>query len=205
MKKIISFALAIMMVATMSVTAFAATIDNNNPNASIPVKGTYQSGSGATGEGTISVDVSWSAMEFTYTGASQGEWNPDIHDYKDGTAGSWSTNKGTITVKNHSDVAVTASYEFKATTGLNVTGTFYTKGEGDNYTAQKSNEQNFELESAVGKTRDDNEATKDQTPKKTIYFGITDGSIDKDYNTADGAAGLGTITVKIAKKASTSN
>ena len=204
MKKIMSFALAIMLVATMSVTAFAAedtpskTIDNNNPNASIPVKGTYQSGSGATGEGTISVDVSWSAMEFTYTGASQGRWDPDFHQYEEIPA-SWSTNKGTITVKNHSDVAVTASYEFKATTGLDVTGTFYTKGEGDNYTAQKSNEQNFELESAVDKQRDNNEEDKDETPRKTIYFGITGGSIDKSYNTEGN--GLGTITVTIAKKA----
>lgn len=193
MKKIISFALSIMMIATMSVTAFAETITSDNGNASIPVTGTYQSG-GTAGEGTISVDVSWSSMEFTYTGASQGTWNPASHTYDNGTNGGWSTNKGTITVKNHSNVAVTATLAW--TQNAAITGTITGTFSGDDV---KNNV--MELVSA------DNDAYRSTDPNvtpaapaATAQFGISGDAIDKNYNAEEN--GLGTITVTIAKKAS---
>lgn len=195
MKKFFAITLVIVMMA-MATTAFATTIEEDGKGTSISVAGKYQAGS-TTEEGTISVDVSWGAMDFTYTDASQGEWNPGSHSYGTGTAGSWSGNKSSITVKNHSDVAVTASFEFKATTGLNVIGTFYTQYVGNSYTAVETDKQNFSLASAVGTKRDKNDESKDETPQNTIYFAITGGSIDKSYNTEGN--GLGTITVKIAK------
>lgn len=197
MKKIMSFALAIMLVATMSVTAFAEEAGNNKGTGAwdVPVSGTYQAGNSATGE-KVSVDISWSEMSFTYTGASQGEWNPDNHNYKDGTAASWSSNKGSITVRNHSNCGITASFTFEAATGLNVKGSFYNKGEGDTYTVVAADAQKFDLSTAVGTTRDDQNTENDQTPTNTIYFGITEGSI------ADGTTSLGKIVVSIAKKAS---
>ena len=196
MKKMISFALAILLVASMSVTAFAAEAGPGRGEGKwdITVNGNYTPGNSVD---VISVDISWAEMSFTYTGGSLGTWNTATHEYEGGTDGSWSDKKTRITVKNHSNCEITASFEFKAATGLNVTGTFYTRSDGDGYTTLESDAQNFWLATAVGTTRNDENESQDTSPRDTIYFGMTGGSIDKDYNTTDSS--LGTITVRIAK------
>lgn len=198
MKKIMNFVLAVMMIAAMSVTSFAENAGANKGigDYDVLVTGTYQASDDPTGA-KISVDIFWSEMSFTYIDASQGEWNPKEHDYANGTDASWSANKGSITVRNHSNCSVTATFAFQTATSLNVTGTFYTKGESGNYTALESDAQKINLTTAVGTRRDDTDETKDETPTNTIYFGITGGSIDKNYNTAESK--LGTITVNISK------
>ena len=64
----------------------------------------------------FSVDLSWGNMEFTYNPGSQGEWDPETHSYKEGTAiaSGWTCdeNADRITVTNHSNVAVTATAMF---------------------------------------------------------------------------------------------
>lgn len=188
MKKIVSFALAIMMIAIMSLTAFATTIDKSGNSASIPVVGTYTAGSATSGD-SVSVTVEWENMEFTYTGASQGSWNPNSHSYGI-TAGSWSTNKGTITVKNHSNVAVTATLDWKQNN--EITGTINGTFSGNDV---KNNV--MELVSADNNAyRSAEPDVAPAAPTATAQFGISGDAIDKDYST------LGTITVTIAKKAS---
>lgn len=196
MKKIISFVLTIMLVASsMSVTAFAAEAGPGRGAGKwdITVKGNYTPGNSVD---VISVDISWTEMSFDYNGGSLGTWNAATHQYEGGTAGSWSDKKARITVKNHSNCEITASFEFKAAAGLNVTGTFYIRSDGDGYTTLESDAQNFRLATAVGTTRNDENESQDTSPRDTIYFSMTGGSIDKDYNTTDSS--LGTITVKIA-------
>ena len=172
MKKIISLILALVMIMSLSVTAFAAesnTIETDGSSATINVKGTFE---GAESAGTrISVDVAWSGMEFTYSEAEK-EWDPSIHDYKNKSGAGWSTNKGTITVKNHSNAIVTATFSFTpAVEG--VIGTF--------------NESILELPSAVG-------TSYGFAPDATVEFGISGAAITETKDT------LGTITVTIAKK-----
>ena len=169
MKKLFTLVLAIAMIATMSVSAFAAT--SNGGNTTITVKGTYN-GSDAAGD-TISVDVAWGEMEFTYTPASQGSWDPATHTYKDATTAGWTANGNTITVTNHSDVAITASFTFAKAEGTNVEGSF---------TADSLDLNRAEAGSAL------------DSQKGEVTFSITGGSIAA---TTD----LGTITVNIAKKA----
>lgn len=54
----------------------------------------------------VSVDISWTSMEFTYT---DGKWNPTSHSYG---ASKWSTDGGTFTFANSGtyDVKITLSY-----------------------------------------------------------------------------------------------
>lgn len=184
MKKFISLALALMLVMSLSVTAFAAetnpdTITSADGTKTINVKGTYKV------DGTvdsISVNVAWSGMEFTYSTGSQGTWDPVEHTYSGGTGAGWSTNKGTITVTNNSNVAVTAKLSFKVNEDLRylVAGTF-------TETSGTANDNVLELATAVG-------TAKGEGPSATAEFGISGEAIAQNYET------LGTITVTIAKK-----
>ena len=177
MKKTLSIILALVMALSLSVTAFAATNDGTS-GTDITVNGTYVPGT--TGAEQISVDIVWDAMDFTYTGASQGTWNPATHAYDGATAGGWSDNTPGITVKNHSNVAVNATLGFKDDVA-GVVGTF-TEASGT------ENDSVLELATAVG-----TEAAN--APTATANFGISGAAIDADKT-------LGTITVTIAKTGS---
>ena len=177
MKKTLSIILALVMALSLSVTAFAATNDGTQ-DTEITVNGSFVSGTAA--DEKISVDLVWDAMDFTYTGASQGTWNPATHAYDGATAGGWSDNTPGITVKNHSNVAVNATLGFKADVA-GVVGTF-TEASGT------ENDSVLELATAVG-----TEAAN--APTATANFGISGAAIDADKT-------LGTITVTVAKTGS---
>lgn len=167
MKKILTLILALAMVMSLSVTAFAAT--STGGDTTINVKGTFKT-DGAAGE-KISVDVAWEGMEFTYTEGAAGEWLPNEHKYADDAAGYWSTNKGTITVTNHSNTAVKATLTFDADVD-GVVGTF--------------DKTELQLDTAVG-------TEVNAAPSATAEFGISGAAITENKDT------LGTITVTIAK------
>ena len=78
MKKTLSIILALVIALSLSVTAFAATNDGTS-DTEITVNGSFVSGTAA--DEKISVDIVWDAMDFTYTAASQGTWNPVTHTY----------------------------------------------------------------------------------------------------------------------------
>ncbi len=66
-------------------------------------------------------------MEFTYTGASEGTWNPLTHKYDGATEAAWScgNNANLITVTNHSNAAVTATLAYASGEGFTgITGEF---------------------------------------------------------------------------------
>ena len=176
MKKLFATLLAIIMLASMTVTAFAS--ENTGATSTptdITVNGSFVSGT--AGAETISADIAWEAMDFTYTGASQGTWNPATHTYDGATEGGWSDNTPAITVTNHSNVAVNATLGFTASV-TGVVGTF-TEASGT------ANDGVLELATAEG-------TTLENAPKATANFGISGAAIDADKT-------LGTITVTIAK------
>ena len=181
MKKLFTLVLAIAMIATMSVTAFAA----ENPATSyggdttINVSGTFSAATGSVGE-KISVNISWDEMNFTYTAGTKGEWLPGEHKYGDDTAGYWSTNTATITVVNHSNVAVTATLAFASAVD-GVIGTF-------TETSGTENDNVLSLATAEG-------TEVANAPTATAEFGISGAAITETKDT------LGTITVNIAKTA----
>ena len=177
MKKIFATLLAVAMLASMSVTAFAEENTGATPT-EITVTGKYTPGA-TTGE-IISADIAWEAMDFTYTGASQGAWNPATHTYDGATEGGWSDNTPAITVTNHSNVAVNATLSFTA----NVTGVVGTFTE----VSGTENDNILELATAEGTAVAD-------APTASANFGISGAAIDADK-------ALGTITVTIAKTGS---
>lgn len=150
----------------------------------IGISGAYTPGANAAD--VVSVDISWDAMNFTYSEGTLGTWSPENHSYSGGTEGGWSADKAGITVTNHSNVGVDATMSFTATAS-GVNGTFYTKGENNTYTAITSAaDQKLDLANAVG-------TTKENAPAGTLYFGVSGDAISEDKT-------LGTITVTIAKE-----
>lgn len=119
MKKIISLVLALLMIMSLSISAFAADGVGNGGTDSAEVKGTYKGTAAVT---IYSVDISWSGLEFTYNGAYEGEWNPDSHSYDNGTKAGWAEGNGTITVTNHSNTDITAVPSYKAASGFESAG-----------------------------------------------------------------------------------
>ena len=177
MKKTLSIILALVMALSLSVTAFAATNDGTQ-DTEITVNGSFVSGTAA--DEKISVDIVWEAMNFTYTAPSQGTWNPATHAYEGATEGGWSDNTPSITVKNHSNVAVNATLDFKADVA-GVVGTF-------TETSGTANDKVLELATAEG-------TEVSAAPTATANFGISGAAIDADKT-------LGTITVTVAKTGS---
>lgn len=147
---------------------------NGKGKYNIEISGTYTPG---TADEIISVDVAWEAMDFTYTGASQGTWNPVTHAYEGAIDGGWSDNTPAITVTNHSNVAVNATLGFTA----NVTGVVGTFTE----VSGTENDNILELATAEGTAVAD-------APTASANFGISGAAIDADKT-------LGTITVTIVK------
>ena len=172
MKKLVSMLVAAALVCTMSTTAFAADQDGvGTGDHTAEVKGTYQAG--GSGAVVYSVDIAWDSLEFTYTAAGEGTWNPETHEYNGATQASWSESKN-ITVTNHSNAAVTATAAFQADTGYtDVTMTF---GENNGNT----------IATAVGtQVGEAPSATITVTPGGTLAESANGGKI-------------GTITVSIA-------
>lgn len=71
---------------------------------------TYQEG--ASSPTIYSVDIVWESMEFTYTAASKGTWNPSTHTFIDVEGASWSFENNKITVTNHSNTAINATFSY---------------------------------------------------------------------------------------------
>lgn len=126
MKKVWAILLILSLLSLASATCFAAdTITSNSGSASADVKGTYVAGGPSAT--VYSVDIAWGSMEFTYTGASGGTWNPATHQYGGGSANAWScaTDANKITVTNHSNAAVNAQFSYVSASGYEgISGTF---------------------------------------------------------------------------------
>ena len=190
MKRILATTLAIMLMATSSVSALAVDLtdspatNNGAGDYAIGVNGTYAAGTPA--QDVISVDIAWGSMNFTYTDGSAGTWNPETHAYEGATQGTWSTDKAGITVTNHSNVGIDADFSFAAADGVTTTGTFYSQNaDNGSYTALSADAQQFSLATAVGTDRA-------SAPSGKLYFGVSGDPISETKS-------LGTITVKIAK------
>lgn len=126
MKKVLSTMLTLALLSLMSVTAFAASpITANGSSDSVAVKGTYIAG--GTAATVYSVDIAWGSMEFTYTDASSGTWNPANHKYDGAVPAAWScaADANKIEVKNHSNTAVAVQFSYASESGYsNIVGTF---------------------------------------------------------------------------------
>ena len=163
MKKILTGILALALAASMAVPAFAANNDGTS-GTSIDVTGTFTAA--ADPAIVVSADITWDEMSFVYQDGAK-HWDAATHqDVAD--EGAWEAAKKTITVKNHSNVGIKASFAFASDV------------EGLIGTLDKSE---FALASAEGTTLDD-------APTDYTAFGISGTKITESQK-------LGTITVTI--------
>ena len=102
MKKMLAMILALAMVLSMSVFAFAADVTTNG-NTDSDVKVTVN----GNDTKVYRIEIKWEALEFTYT---MGAWDTQTHQYG---AGTWSAAK-TIAIINHSNADVTAMANYVA-------------------------------------------------------------------------------------------
>lgn len=181
MKKILSLVLVTIMLLAMATSVSAAGNSGTLTSTSskdINVKGQFVDNSVKVEK--IVVDISWDAMEFSYTRSGDYIWDADNHTYNDdNVTENWSATDNTVKVTNHSNVEVSVDITFSANTGYSVTGTI----------ANNS----YTLPSAEGKTTTDEGLTK----ISTLTLG---GSLDSGTTAL---ADVGTLTVTIAKKATT--
>ena len=124
MKKVSSLIMTLIIATTMSVTVFAAT-NNGSQNTVIDINAVY-SNTVSQGSDVISVNVEWGAMKFTYTKSGVNVWNPDTHQYEvQNAGGAWTATGNTVTVTNHSNVAIKSNLTFASASGYSaVTGSF---------------------------------------------------------------------------------
>ncbi len=125
MKKLLCAILVVVMMASVSVTAFAATVNTATGSDSADVKAKYNT---AILTDVYSVDVTWGAMEFDYNAGGQ-KWNAETHKWEaDSSApAAWEVknSSNTITLANHSSKAVNATFAFAANTEYtNLNGEF---------------------------------------------------------------------------------
>lgn len=125
MKKAISIFLFLALCAVLRVPAFATdgNIAADGGAQDIDVSAKYVDSSVS---GTVySVDMTWGAMEFTYTKSGSMEWDPTSHEYKDRTTDGWVVTGNEILVVNHSNAEVKVSFAYEATAGYTaITGSF---------------------------------------------------------------------------------
>lgn len=100
MKKLVSLILALAL--ALSLTALAETAKPENQTHD--VKAQYVDKSKQTT--VYSVDVTWGAMEFTFTKSGDKVWNAENHTYTDNTKTEWTAEGNTVTVTNHSNASV---------------------------------------------------------------------------------------------------
>lgn len=122
-KRTMAIILSAIMMMTVGMTAAAA---GKGDSASHDVKANYVAG--AEAETVYSVEIEFGDMNFTYTDQSEGTWNPETHAYENQAAPAWNYNSGNkITVKNHSNAAVTAGLTYTPVSAYSaITGSFDT-------------------------------------------------------------------------------
>lgn len=114
MKKLISLALAVVMIMCLSTVAFAETA-NAPGNYTADVTGSYV---GKESKSTVyCVDITWSDLDFTYHAEKELEWDPDTLTYTEKTVSSRWEGEGTITITNRSNTDIIALPKYSSASG----------------------------------------------------------------------------------------
>lgn len=123
-KKMTALCMAAALGMAVPSTAFAE-ITETNGYEKWPVHGTYEAGS--TASTLYSVEIYWQELDFTYTAAGEGTWDPATHQFDgQGEDPGWSSTTNAIVVVNHSNKALNANLTFEAVSTYDgkITGSF---------------------------------------------------------------------------------
>lgn len=124
MKKIIATALVFAL--SMGSTVFASEAGPTPENNTADIKATYNADEPEPAT-VYSVDVAWGSLEYTYSSGTTRSWNPETLKFEE-TEGTpeWScaTEADTITVTNHSNAGIKASFTYEETNSSGISGSF---------------------------------------------------------------------------------
>lgn len=177
MKKILALALSFGFLALTALPAFAAEVDTVGGGQDIEVKAKYENT--VVEEDSYSVEITWGAMEFTYSVAGSRVWDAAAHDYNVNETSQWQVSGNTVTVVNHSNVSIKADFKYTADAAYSgITGAF--------------DKPSITLPSAVG-VGTDAESLKTVTAESALTL---DGTLGNSVTTL---ARVGKITVTISK------
>ena len=119
MKKLISLALAIVMVMCLSTTAFATTAEAPG-DYTAEVTGSYVPGNEGSGI-VYCVDIAWGDLNFTYHAEKGAVWHTDSLTYSKGEDAYW-VGESTITVTNRSNTKISVEPKYAPATGYEGAG-----------------------------------------------------------------------------------
>ena len=177
MKKALTLILAAIMALTFVTAASAETI---NGGTSADVKASYTDSS--TTPEKVCVDISWGEMSFTYTVSGEKTWDAEEHQYTDTTTAAWTASGNDITVTNHSNKAVTATFAYESDADYTtISGNF-------------SDEENVSLDNNQVVLASAENTAYEQAPSTTVYLTL-DGALTE---TTTASTKIGTVTVAIS-------
>ena len=119
MKKLISLALAIVMIMCLSTTAFATTAEAPG-DYTADVTGSYVAGNESNGI-VYCVDITWNDLDFTYHAEKGAVWDTDTLTYSEVEPAYWE-GEGTITVTNRSNTKISATPKYAPADGYGDAG-----------------------------------------------------------------------------------
>lgn len=119
MKKLISLALAIVMMMCLSTTAFAATVEAPG-DYTAKVTGSYVAGYESNGI-VYCVDITWNDLDFTYHAEKGAVWNTETLTYSQAEPAYWE-GEGSITVTNRSNTKISAKPTYTSADGYGDAG-----------------------------------------------------------------------------------
>ncbi len=122
------------------------------------------------------VDIAWGSMEFTYTAAFEGTWNPDTHSFDGAVPAAWTNEAGAnvISLTNHSNAEVMVAFSAVMEAGIE-----YSFNGADGAVSDS-----LVLPTAVG-------TTVEAAPAADVYFNIIGGEVSHTGK-------IGTITVTLS-------
>lgn len=115
MKKMLPLILCLILLLSMSTTAFAAE-STDTTDREQAVTASYEAGAASTT--IISVDIAWENMSFTYKGASEPVWDASKHEYSESTQAGWEAGEASITITNHSNTVLKAGLTYEPDDGF---------------------------------------------------------------------------------------
>lgn len=123
MKKLSLLVLTLALAISMSITTFAAVVTKDGGTENIDINAKYVDSLDVPT--VYNVDVTWGAMEFTYSVSGTKIWNPSTHQYDVNANDGWTVSGNEITVVNHSNTGIKAEFAYAQETGYEaITGSF---------------------------------------------------------------------------------
>ena len=179
MKKIIAAALVFAL--STGSTVFASAANPTPENNTADIKATYNAETPDPAT-VYSVDVAWGSLEYTYNSGTTRTWDTEtlMFEETEGTP-AWSCAAGadTITVTNHSNTGITASFTYGATNDSSISGSFSQAAvvlgaaqENTEQNAAPSGQTTLSLNGALTDTT----AVKEEIGQVTVEIGEESGS-----------------------------